>query len=101
MSVSKYRQTYQEMIDLNQPLFAEFLKIHDNYRINKKKFGSQFHQIGERVVEIIRNYERVLCAKMERGSKGKYSSKVSDKFWQLVRKDYPLIDLVGVRSSFE
>jgi hypothetical protein len=41
-------------------------------------------------------WESRLCKQMEKGKNGVFSAKVSEKFWQEVKKDFPLIELVGV-----
>lgn len=101
MPASKYKQFYQDMSDEYQELFAKFDAIHTGYLTNRKAFSAQFHSLGHEVVEIMREYERRLCAGMERSSNGVYSSKVAEKFWSEIKKRYSHIELVGVKSNLD
>lgn len=94
--MTKYKQFYMEMITENKNLFDSFKTIHDNYVINSDAWMEKFNTVGKEVVEIIRVWERKLCSHSERGQYGIFSSKLSDKFWDEIRKVYPKIDYVGV-----
>lgn len=76
--------------------FEEFRQIHDQYRLDNKTHQSEFNRVGKPILEIIREYENRLCSGMERGVFGKYSDKVAEKFWDRVKKEFPLVELVGV-----
>ena len=84
------------MIDENSEIFAQFMDIHDKYVLDAEAWQIKFNEIGAKTVEIIRDWERRLCRQAERGQYGKFSDKLADKFWSLVRKDFPKIDFVGV-----
>lgn len=96
MAKTKYQLYYDLMMSKNEKLFADFKVIHDNFAQDEKKYASVFHREGRDVLDAIRSFERKLCAGMERTANGMYSNKVAEKFWDMVRKDYPLIDQVGV-----
>ena len=85
------------MIDENSRLFNSFMDLHDKYSKNNKKWQGEYNLVGEKVVAIIRDYERKLCRESERGQFGKFSAGLADKFWTLVRADFPKIDFVGVK----
>ena len=85
------------MVDENLKLFGQFQDIHDKYALNPDIWQTKYNEIGEQIVAIIRDWERRLCRESERGVYGKYSATLADKFWNLVRKDFPKIDFVGVR----
>lgn len=87
------------MTEQNTDLFNSFDSIHEKYLLDPKKYEDQFHTVGLEVVDIIRFWERKLCAGMERGSNGVYSDKLADKFWGEVRSRYSHIDMVGVKSK--
>lgn len=96
MAQTKYKQYYQNMLVQNEKLFADFKKVHDHYEaqvIDQAEYNKQ----GLRVVDVIRDWDRRLCSAMGRGAFSKYSEQLSDKFWSEVRKDYPLIDKVGIK----
>ena len=95
----KFTQTFNKMIEDHQTLFKEFKSVHDTYKSDRKKFQTEFNEMGKKVMEIIREYEDRLCSGMERGVYGKYSDKVAEKFWDRIKKEYPLIELVGVEIT--
>ena len=99
MAVTKYKKYYTLMTTQNEALFAQFRKVHDAYSLDKKTHVAAFNTIGFDVVDTIRFWERKLCAGMERGAHNVYSNKLADKFWEEVRSEYPLIDLVGVKDA--
>jgi glucosamine 6-phosphate synthetase-like amidotransferase/phosphosugar isomerase protein len=97
MPQAKYQIYYQKMIDDNRSVFDQFAKIHQQFEQNAEKAAEDFHQLGREVLDIIRDYDRRLCAAMGRGIYSVYSDKLSQKFWDLVREDFPKIDMVGVK----
>ena len=94
--MTKHEKYYQEMIDANSDLFFEFQEIHDKYLLDYGMWQAKYNEIGAKVVEVVRIWEKKLCQHSEKGTFGKFSGKLSDKFWDLVRKDYSKIDFVGV-----
>lgn len=94
--MTKYEEYYQKMIDANLDLFGEFQDIHDQYLLNPQNHQIKYNEIGEKVVAVIRDWEKRLCQHSEGGQYGKYSANLADKFWTLVRKDFSKIDFVGV-----
>lgn len=97
MAQTKYREYYQKMVAENQQLFTDFLKIHDLFVQDPNKHEAAFHELGQRVVDRVRDYDRRLCSAMGRGVFSTYSQQLSEKFWGLVREDFAKIDMVGVR----
>lgn len=97
MSNQKYKLFYQLMMDQNKQAFVDFKKIHDGFQKNAAEWEEKFHTEGRDILDIIRDWERRLCSGMERGQYAGYSSKLSEKFWEEVKKYLPLIDEVGVR----
>ena len=57
----------------------------------------EFHQLGRDILDVVRDYDRRLCAAMGKGIYSTYSQKLSEKFWSLVRQDFSQIDMVGVK----
>lgn len=94
--MSKHKQYFEDMLNYNKEIFNEFKIIHDKYLLNPDKFKQEFNEKGEEILNIIRKYENMLCGKSESGKYGKFSSGLSDKFWQLIRFRFPKIDFVGV-----
>lgn len=95
--MTKYEEYYQKMIDANMELFGEFGEIHDNYLLNPAKWQMKYNEIGEKAVAVIREWEKRLCQHSEGGLYGKFSAGLADKFWNLVRKDFPKVDFVGIK----
>jgi hypothetical protein len=93
---TKHQQYLQDMIESNQELFDNFQKIHTLYKEDPEKYQKQFNAEGEDVLNMIRKYENMLCSHSESGKYGKFSSKLSDKFWEAIRGKFPKIDFVGV-----
>ena len=97
MSPAKYQIYYQKMIDEHRSLFDRFAKIHQLFEKDQNQHATAFHEVGREVLDVIRDYDRRLCAAMGRGVYSIYSDKLSQKFWDLVRADFSKIDLVGVK----
>jgi hypothetical protein len=93
----KYREAYEEMVLRHQAQFEEFKVIHDKYAADQDKWKVKFDELGKPILRIIEETENRLCSKMEGSHRGNYSSNLSDKFRQEVKKYLPLIDMVGVK----
>lgn len=96
MAQAKYKQYYQNMVTQNQQLFADFKIVHDQYATQAIS-QPEYNLKGQRVVDVIRDWDRRLCSAMGRGAFSKYSEQLSDKFWAEVRQDYPEISKVGLK----
>lgn len=92
---TKYDRYYQLMLQNNQALFTRFGLLSEKVAVDPTS-KNEFDQVGLEVLDTIRFWERKLCAGMERGGHGQYSSTLAEKFWAKVRANYPLIDTVGV-----
>ncbi|MFZ5377021.1 MAG: hypothetical protein ACOZAN_05175 [Patescibacteria group bacterium] len=99
--MTKYKQYFQQMVEQNTELFESFREIHDLFLKNRLAHQDEFNEIGRDVVDVIRDWERRLCASMGRGQFGGYSHRLADKFWDEVRKSFSAIDLIGVRIKKE
>lgn len=87
------------MIDENKDLFDQFFRIHEHYTADPKAYQEEFNQIGRNIQDVILQYERKLCGKTESGMYSKFSGNLSEKFKELVRKDFPKIDFIGIRQT--
>lgn len=92
----KYKKAYEDMITQNKVIFDQFEKIHNKYRLDQKKWQSDFNRVGKEILSLIRIYDNQLCGTSENSGFGVYSSKLSEKFWGEIRVHYPLIDSVGI-----
>lgn len=91
-----YQESFQTMLEQNTELFAKFDQIHAAYVVNAEVNKAKFNEIGREVTDVIREYERRLCAQMGKGQFSKFTQNLSEKFWGEVRKVYPKIDFVGI-----
>lgn len=97
MAQTKYREYYERMVAENRQLFDEFLKVNDAYKRDNVANADEFHLVGQKVVDKVRDFDRRLCSAMGRGVFSTYSQQLSEKFWDLVRQDFDQIDMVGVK----
>lgn len=97
MASAKYRQLFLEMMQENRDLFLDFKEVHDKYMENEEEYKKEFNEKGEKVVEVIRNYEMKLTAQQNSGQFSKFSTGLADKFWDQIRTFLPRIDFVGVK----
>ena len=94
--MTKFKEFYERMIQNNKPLFDDFIKLHREYSIDQDGMQEKFNEEGAKVVSVIREWESKLCSTSERAGYGSYTSNLSEKFWEEVRKNFPLIDYIGV-----
>lgn len=94
--MTKYQAYYQKMWETHKTLLSEFLDTHDKFKSDRKKYSKEYNDKGKAVREIMEEWDARLCQQMERGQNAVFSSKVSEKFWNEVKKDFPLIEFVGV-----
>ena len=97
MASAKYKEYFQKMMTENQELFAKFAAIHEQYKLNPQVNQQKFNDVGHEIVELMRDWERRLCTVMGKGQYSQYAEKLSEKFWNLARKEYDQIDMVGVK----
>lgn len=98
MAKTKYQQYYDLLLQNNRALFDKFKPIHDRFNPNDQTTVDEFHRVGRDVLDAIRSYERRLCSGMERTNNSVYSNQVAEKYWNLIRQDFPLIDQIGVTT---
>lgn len=84
------------MLKDNGKIFDSFKNLHDNYALNPESHQQEFNVQGEKVLEIIREYENRLCTDTERGGYSKYSAQLAEKFQNEVRVHFPMIDRIGI-----
>lgn len=94
--MTKYREYFERMLTNNKDLFDKFTKLHLQYSLDQDGLQKRFNTEGAEVVTTIKEWENKLCSTSEKAGYGGYTSNLSEKFWQEVRKSFPLIDYVGV-----
>ena len=95
--MTRYKEYLLKMINENKEIFDKFKILHDDYSLNPDKMQNAFNNEGEKILEIIRDYENRLCANQERGMYNKFSANLAEKFQKEVKKVYPLIDHIGLK----
>lgn len=93
--MAKYTEVIQDMLEYNKEVFDAFRELHDKYVSDPKTYQEEFNTEGEKVLRIIRRYENILCGKSESGKYGKFSTTLSEKYWEAIRRLFPKIDAVG------
>lgn len=96
--MTKYRQYVQKMLDENKVFFDEFRSIHDRYGLEQDSLQEELNRVGEKAMEIIRDYENRLCKTTEK-TYSQYSGGLAQKFQDEVRKEFPFIDSIGIKVS--
>ncbi|MEK7168826.1 MAG: hypothetical protein AAB778_02335 [Patescibacteria group bacterium] len=94
--MTKYREYFERMLTNEKELFDKFTKLNMQYSLDQDGMQEKFNKEGGEIVTIIREWESKLCSTSEKAGYGGYTSNLSEKFWQEVRKSFPLIDYVGV-----
>ena len=95
--MTKHKQYAQRMLKINKSLFSSFKKLHDKYEQNPDKWQEKFNTEGEKVLQIIREYENKLCSQSEKGGYSKFTPKLAEKFQSEIKKQFPLIDHIGLK----
>ncbi len=95
--MTKFKAAYEEMMQKHREQFEKFKEVHDLYFKDQKTWEAKFNELGKPLLRIIEEAENRLCSKMEGSGRGNYSANLADKFREEIRKDLPLIDLVGVK----
>lgn len=96
-SMVKYKEYVQKMLDENRKLFDEFKVLHDKYALSSNGLQGEFNEKGEKILELVREYENRLCTNTERGMYNKFSAGLAQKFQDEVRKLFPMIDHIGLK----
>ncbi len=99
--MSKFKEYYERMYEAHKEQFDAFQIIHDGYQMDRPAWSEQFHGEGMKLMEVIKDWERRLCLQMEKGKNSSYSAKLAEKFMEEVKKHYPLVMRIGVRSSLD
>ncbi len=96
--MTKYKEMVDRMMNEQKELFDNFSDIHREYMLHPNQWQKLFNEYGGEVMDIIRDYDRKLCAQMGKGQYSKFTETLSEKFWQEVRKVFPKIDFVGIKQ---
>lgn len=87
------------MLETNRELFDAFQKLHDEYALNSDGLQQEFNRQGEKVLEVVRDYENRLCLQSEKGGYAKFTTALSEKFQTEVKEHFPMIDHIGLKTE--
>jgi septation ring formation regulator EzrA len=96
--MTKYQEYFQKMMEANKELFASFRKIHDEYHLaeDTDSLQEKFNSEGEKIMAVVREWEGKLCSQSEKGGYGVFTGNLAEKFQAEVKKEFPMIDHVGI-----
>jgi len=84
------------MLETNKDAFADFRRIHDQYALDEEAWQDKFNFAGEKIMKIIKEWEDKLCQQSEKAGYGNYTGSLAEKFQAEIKKEFPLIDHVGI-----
>ena len=86
------------MIDNNKDAFDKFRVIHDKYCLftDKNFLQEQYNEEGEKIMDIITEWEQRLCSHSEKAGYSNYSGNLSEKFHEEIKRIFPMIDYIGL-----
>jgi len=94
--MTKYKEYCQKMLANHKSLFDRFREVHDKYHLSPDKFQEEFNSIGVQVMDIVKEWEDKLCNRSEGSGYGSFTTKLAEKFMNEVRKEFSMIDRVGI-----
>ena len=95
----KYREYYKRMLESHKEEFDAFKILHEKYAIDEEGMQEEFNKMGEKILEIINDWENRLCKQSEKGGYSQFTPKLAEKFRNEIKKDFPLIDHIGITYS--
>lgn len=93
--MTKYKEYFQKMLGENAELFSNYRQLHNEYKENIVT-QEEYNDRGKPVLAIIREYEDRLCRQTESGGYSVYSGNLAEKFWDEIRREFPLVDRIGI-----
>lgn len=93
---AKFKQVFEEMVSKYEKEFDTFQELHDRYEKEPKKYQAEFNTEGEKIMEIVRHYEDILCGHMENTQNATYSANLAEKFRGEIKRYLPKLDMIGV-----
>lgn len=97
--MTKYKETFLKMLEEHKDLFDLFRPIHDKYTLDMHAHQEEFNRLGASVMETVRDWEDRLCGRSEGSGYGSFTANLAEKFMDEVRREFPMIDRVGIIMS--
>lgn len=87
------------MLSENKDVFESFRTVHDKYSLDSDKYQEEFNNEGGKILEIVHEWENRLCSQSEKGGYGKFTGGLAEKFQAEVKKFFPMIDHIGLKTN--
>jgi gamma-glutamylcysteine synthetase len=97
LEMTKYREYYQKMVNNNKKLFEDFQRLHDRYVLDEEKWQDKFNEEGEKILDVVREYENKLCSQSEKGGYSNFTPKLAEKFREEIKKHFSMIEHIGIK----
>ncbi len=97
--MTKYKEYVDRMLEINKEFFDDFKKTHDLYDNDPEKYQVEYNKKGKEALVIIKDYENKLCSQSEKAGYSKYTTGLAEKFQLEVKKHFPMIDHIGVKTT--
>jgi hypothetical protein len=101
--MTKYKEYFDRMLKEEKEAFDKFRILHTNYGMDEEKYQEEFNREGESILKIVNTWESKLCSQSEKAGYANYTGNLAEKFQMELRKEFPLIDHIGIiskRSTF-
>lgn len=95
--MTKYKEYYEKMLNNNKELFENFQRLHDRYVLDEEKWQEKFNEEGEKILDVVREYENKLCSQSEKGGYSNFTPKLAEKFREEIKKHFSMIEHVGIK----
>jgi hypothetical protein len=92
MATPKYKKMFEEMLQSNKQLFADYNELLAKYDSDNTRYAQELSEMQRKLLRIIKNTENGLCARTENTGRGNYSTALADKFWNEVRTLFPRVE---------
>lgn len=99
--MTKYKQYFEKMVEENKQLFDEFKAVHAKYDLDDGANQDEFNKLGEKVLDVIHEWENRLCKTSEGAGFGSFTTNLAAKFQEEVKKSFPLFDHIGIVATKE
>ena len=93
--MTKFKEYFQRMVEQNKNDFESFKIIHDEYALNPDRNQDKYNKEGKKIMFIIKEWESKLCHQQEK-TYSQYTGNLAEKFMEEVRKEFPMIDHIGI-----
>lgn len=94
--MTKYKEYFGKMVEVNKELFDKFAKLHTDYGMDNDKYQEEFNKEGEKILATVHEWENRLCSHSEKAGFSNYTGNLAEKFQEEIKNHFPLIDHIGI-----